>query len=816
MPRVVSALELAALPSILLLGARKSGKSQTLASWSMMFRLYERNDAGELIPVVKRKKEEIRTYAVAQYVVEFDRSLFRVFDVPGEVLEATAGAELILGQLLTFSPSVAGVIAFAVPPREGDDEVGCINDPEQLHIDQGQELGEFQVVEQLRGVFELVQGFVRQRLRQSDAADPAIVVQIGFADLVAWRDDDMGRLCSLHNELRPGISSAMTRHAWRSRASVFSGLDAVARSTFGWLARLRRAVPGIAFLCVPVSNEAGRQPNMPAHNVGASLLCVVDQIAGPRIRAEWERRRVTVAGLALVAVLALAVGSYAAIARWSPGSLPSPLAVSACTNVSQPEERCACVDALARNATHLPFSTRLELISPFVAACWQDMLNVEPPGRPQQMSLAVQVELARGAVAPADFNAARYEAALQAGGRPGEFAGPMPWFPAGSEGQQKALQAVQALMEGTPAPEAARLTEGLTPVERTEFGALLRLLGRAKATSACLNEWQQARASDNWKPLATHCGREGQRLPAELRPCYRADAALGFPESVPKPVTSPCATEDACSHGKGLEARLLRAPRPDHHTFANMAARAETPEELAQCVGRANNANPAHLLLLRLLGPGTFEDRLNVVRSAGDEPWPAVSEFVSREWVAAESGRKLGAPKGRAASRRLPMLPLKHAVDAACALVDAPAMYGPPATPIPWREAMETEPLSAATSATHKARAALALLTAAGDGRTPQSAGCELSAAVALLRLPAGPDHAALLARLNAAFQVFESARDLPDFAATQAAASKLRCRLGPGFAPSARVAAEYAATYGCAAASEASAAPAANPVATR
>jgi hypothetical protein len=239
-------------------------------------------------------------------------------------------------------------------------------------------------------------------------------------------------------------------------------------------------------------------------------------------------------------------------------------------------------------------------------------------------------------------------------------------------------------------------------------------------------------------------------------------------------------------------------PKPDHHTFANLAARASSRDELLQCMGRTLGASPAHLLLLRLLGPSSYEDRQGVVRSAGDDAWLAVNEFLRRDWVVAESGHRLGAPKVRAVRARLAMLPLKHVAEAACALVDVPAMYAPPATPVPWRESMEAEALSAETPVTHRARAALALLTAAGDARTLQSAGCELTAAVALLRLPAGPDHKALLSRLNAAFQMFEAARDVPEVAITQAAVARLRCRLGPAFAPSAAAAADFSATYGC------------------
>jgi hypothetical protein len=829
MPRTLSPAELAGLPAILLLGARQSGKSQTLSSWSAQFEMYERSDSGTLTPVVKRRKEEIRSPTITEYIFEIDGALIRVFDVPGEVLGNTAGAELMLGQLLALKPRIAGVIAFAMPPCDSG-EVGYIEDRTQLLADLGKELGEVQVVEQLRSVFELVQGFVAQRLRHAGTPAPAIVVQIGFADLVVWHEDDTSRLCELHNRLRPGGSSAMNWRALKSREPVFAGLDEVARSTFSWLGRLRRAAPGVAFQCVPVSNEAARplvsretEPgtrrrtsNLPSHNIGASLQCMVDQIEGPRLRDLRGRQQATAAGLAFLGIVFAAGLLYAGVARWAPDWLPAPMAVNACSNVSQPEQRCDCMEVLARNALAVPFQQRLELISPFVAACGQQMLNAMPPKRPMMMGLAAQVELARGAVAPAEFSAARYEAAVQANGRPGTFPGPMPWFPADGGAQVKALQAVQALVEGGAGAEPAKLAEGFSAVERAEFSGLLRVLSGTKGSSSCLTEWKRARDNGTWKSLAAHCGRDGERLPAELQPCYRADAALGYPDGAPQPTASPCAAESACSVGKGLEALLLRAPTPDAQTFANLAARTTTPQEFSQCVGKALRADHSHLLLLRLLGPGSFEDRQTIVRTASEEQWPAVSEWVRREWVVAEAGRRVGAPKGRALPQRLPMLPLKQVAEAACALVDAPAMYAPPTTPIPWREPMETSDLAAENPATHRARAALALLTAAGDGRTPQSAGCEVAAAVALLRLPPGPDQRALLSRLNAALQVFEAARDAPEGAATAAAVARLRCRLGPSAAPSPEIAARFVETYGCGPAAEAGAAQTGNPVATR
>jgi hypothetical protein len=808
MPRTLSAEALAESRAILLVGARQSGKSQTLASWSTQFNVFKRSETGELLPVINQGKVAFRSYEITEYVIEVGESLFRVFDVPGEVLESrrvgdpneTTGAGRMLGHLLTLQPRVAGVIAFVVPPCE--EGVGCIEDRTQLTADMGKALGEVHVVEQLRGVLEFVQGFIGQRLHRAGEPAPVVVAQVGFADLVVWREGDLSRLCELHKALKPGTSSELSWSALRTREPLFAGLDELARSTFKWLDRARRAVPGVDFVSVPVSNEAVRQRNMPTHNTGASLLCAVDQIERSRLRGMRTRTQSMLAAAGVFFVFLAAFG----VARWAPNWLPAPLAVSACSTIGQPADRCECVEVVARNATDHAFRRRLDLISPFVLACAPGMLDAAPHRRPQLMSLVAQVELARAAVSPGDFSSARYEAAVQAGGRPGTFSGPMPWYPADSPAQLRAIQIVQGLVDGSQRPDAVKLASGFEEEDRAEFGGLLKLLSSAKSTSACLREWRQVRESGSWKSLANHCGRTGERLPPELQTCYRADAALGYAENSSPLSGSPCSTEVACSRGRGLEAVLFRVPSPDQHTFANLAARAATSEELKQCMTRAVGANSAHLVLLGLLGPGSFEDRQALVRTVGDEQWKEVSEFVRREWVEAESGRRIGTTNRRAIAQRLPMLPLKSAAEGACALVDAPAMYSPPTAAVPWHESMEVESLTGETSLTYRARVALALLTAAGTGRTPQSAGCELAAAVALLRLPDSQDRQALLVRLNGAFQVFEGARDAPDAATTQAAVARLRCRLGPAFAPSAAVAADFATAYGCAAAVEPSA----------
>lgn len=800
MPAITTA-QLEALPAILLLGARQSGKTQTITSWSALFNLFTRDEAGNLVPEYRQQADGYRSYEIVEYIVEIDGTHFRLFDVPGEVLETPAatvpnqvtGAQMFVRTLLGLRPRVVGVIAIATPPS-GAGGVGWIADTAQVQADGGRAIGEDNAVKQLRAVLEMVQTVVEQRLARPGDPAPAVVVQIGFADLVAW-PEGIDPLFKLHASLRAGSAARLTREGLGERAPVFAGLDELSNKTFGWLEAVRREVPGFAFRSVPACNRHGRPNSLPRHNVGASLLCLVDEIQRPRVEAERRaeqarktRRRVLTFTGALVFALVATLGGLAALAFRAPEVLPGPVAVAACTHLGKPEDHCGCAEVLAGQGAGVSFRERFDLIAPYTTQCRQSLLYPESSRRSQTMGLAAQVELARGILAPAEFDLARYEAALKSGGQPGSLRGPMPWYPASSPAQVQAVQMLQALAAGEQAIESVKPAEAVAAGDRAEFGAMLKVLAGAKKTATCLGDWQRARESGNWKAPAASCGREGERLPAELQPCFRADAALGFADASLAPAPPPlCGSENACSRGTGLEGLLLRAPKPDPFTFANLAARAGSAEELSQCIGRARGAIPPHLFLLRLLGPARYEDRQALVRAAEDGQFAGVAELLRREWVVAEAGRHVGATaRGRAAPARLPMLPLRHAVEAACALVEVPALYAPPASPLPWREGLEVDPLAAESPLTHRARAALALLAAAGDMRTPQSAGCELTAAVALLRLPPGPEHAALQGRVNAVLQMFESARAAPEAAVTLAASARLRCRLQRLFARSA------------------------------
>jgi hypothetical protein len=807
----LNAIDLKALPAILLLGWPRSGKTQSLMSWSMPFRIYkvERDDNDQLAmdAIVEPARSGFRSPDLTEYVLEIGGSLFRVFDLPGEVLtqgrviapdQNTTAGRLLL-KLLRREPRVAGVIAFAVPPSDRDRAaVGFIHDVTVLKAYEADELGVQQTLTQLQCIVDMVEGFVWEQLRDPAISAMALAVQIGFADLVHWDPRDKARLERSYGGSRPGSSSKLGWLARRTRASLLHDVDAVARATFSWLDEVKYQASRLECWHVPVSNAEPARQKLPSGHSGAGLLCVADRIVGSRARRAAIRSTLTIAGV----VLGLTIGTLGALheilARRAPELLPVPLDLRACQDSGLSAERCACPGVLARANAGGSLGERLGLLSHFMAACRPQSLASDFPQRTELLGLAAQFDLANAAIAPSEFDAARFEATIKAGGRPGTFAGPTPWYPAESVGQVRVMQAIASLAGEGRIPDATRLAGSLNPKEQEEFAVLLRLLTKTTASAACLNEWKSARELGFWKPAVARCGSEGERLPEELRSCYRADASVGFAQITGQPSNAFCANDSGCDVGVGLEALLYRVPKPDHDTFANLAAGATTSAELSRCLGRALGASHAHLLLLRLLGPGSFQDRLSIARSIGDDEGPSLNDFFRKPWVVAESGRRVSLVKGKAIPQRAPMLPLKDAVEAACALVDVSALYNPPATLISWREPLQTEQLDAESLATFKARAALSLLASAGGTRTVQSAGCEVVAVVTLLRLPGVQESSAWFARLNSSLRTIEKVQGLPEASATAAAATKLRCRLGLAFARLAAGIPDFAASFGC------------------
>jgi hypothetical protein len=823
----LASIDIGALPTVLLLGFPASGKTQAISAWSLRYHLFEvkRGDDGKLSgdAVVRHARVNFRNDEVTEYVVVIGGDRFRLFDLPGEVLrqalqnapdQATA-ATRYLDRLLRLRPRVAGVVVCAVPPS--GDRPGQIQDVEQLKADKAEELGEQQATTRLAGALDMVEGLVWEKLRDQRTPGLAVTVQIGFADLVRWQGNDLARLASLYRGLRPGSSSRLGWFARRRRTRALREVDAIARANFGWLARAGDPPEGAERIHLPVTHVAPeRFRELPNEHTGIGLLGTIDRIVAVRRRRRLRRVAVTTTVAAAVIGMAGATGLHAWAARVAPEWLPAPLAVRACLDAKRSARRCACLSILARANAGDTLRARLDLMAPFVAECRLPPPSAGPtlaaaaanvskagealkPRDTELLTLMAHFHLARAAMAPGQFAPATYKELTAAGASPGKFGGPSIWYPATTAGQAGALRAIVTLAELGQAPDAVALAAELAPQEREEFSDLLKLAAGAAATRACLDEWARARESGAWKLARSRCGDGGERMPAEWRACFRAEAATGFAGLPAQVLDASCIRDSGCSGGTGLETLMFRVPKPDAATFANLAAGATKQVELDRCIGHTRGAaDRTQVLLLRLLGPGPFQDRLAAARSVSDEHGRAVNDFLGKPWVVAESGKRLNQPRGRELLQRVPMLPLSNAVEAACALVDVATLYNPPASPIPWREPLDTGRLDDEVPATLKARTALSLLVHGEAARSVQGAGCEITALATLLRLPRSNASSAWLARLDAALRVVEGERDAPEAAITAQAATQLRCRLGVDLAHVAAGMPQFSAVLRC------------------
>lgn len=786
--KLISSNDFRDLATVLLVAPRAFGKTQTLARWTEHFNVYagrpqEHSDPSEAIRFTLCPRGAIHRVATGQieeYVVEVNDELIRVIDLPGEILNRNqvvvgggeSEADRLQRQLRQRAPNIQGIIVFTMAP-EGPGRRGFLNDPQALAAEGAEARTLHEVYYHLHDSMEFIQRCLPTMGRAP--GNVPIAVQIGFCDLVFWGSGAEGRaglgaMERTFSALWPGTKNTppFDPEAIRARHAIYDSLRKSVPTLFQWLAHAGDVDGGADLrpplgayqefdvLYYPESNRGQEFARLGVHNPAFGLLYLADRIFGTPIviadeRARQDRarerrrsRRGFLAATAGLFTLGLCIAGVLLreVYLKLPHKLPDWMAVRSCQDFSVPTAtRCDCVRILANVSYGETLADRLKMLANYEEACWStghDLMTADPVLATAVMRLA----LARALPQPQAFMRDRVTRAVQMGARAELGPASAPWYPASTKGEIAMMKWILSAMQG-PSHPLEPVIRALSDEDRGQYTALMPLLTAAASSKDCLAQWAAAREDGSWPQAQAVCGAAAATLPRWLWACFLADAPpaaakerKGHVQAATKAVR--CDGESTCKTGPGLEELLFHVPEADAFTFANLAAACQSADDFHHCLDKTKGLSREHRLFLDLLGPVPFAERSKAALALEQSDLVAMVELLERPWVAlngrSNERRMHGASGTARAKLRLPVLPMRDVVEAACALVaDEPPVGAWGSGPLPWRAMESFEPLDMSAAEIPRAQLAQRLL---GEAATHDLrwAGCQLTALMTLSR----------------------------------------------------------------------------------
>lgn len=732
----ISDADLKALPAVLLVALRCSGKTQTLRSWAahFRFRVVDRQtgeqDAEaadhELVPFHETGAAS-RTGQVQDYVAEVGGRLLRIIDVPGEIVDdATPRAGTFRAALARLAPRLRAVVVFATPPVDLPEvrvPRGKVTDVAQFGPDAAAAvpLDKQASLAQLHRALTFAEGTAS--LLGTALESCAVVVQVGFADLTDLAGD-ADALERYRRTCEPvwatGAHLTFEPRAVEARLRGYGAVSELAAEAFPWIRE--SALRSWTQLEPAIVLQSNRDRlGLGKHTRVMGLLRAADATLGREVvrGARRARRRRAAALAAFAASILAAVAGVVHVARgWFPQLLPAAVAERSCLDTdvgAAPERRCACLDLLLRASPEHDATLRARMVERFRTACG-DFTADALPRDGALLAAVVQADLAHGLAAPADLCPSKLRAAVRAAlplprGRPAA-----PWYPATTPGEVAAVTWLHAALGGAPASSPREVLGLLGAGERARYGAFARMLEAAAARSDCFTAWARARGGEPWSAVARACRAPRVALPAAVAARLIADVP-GRPPALR--VAAEPSPGDSC--GVELATLVLEPPEADWLTTLNLAVLG--PGRAAEILKEGPSPPAAVGQILALLQPdAAYGLRLQLAAALGPASLREASDFLRLPWEELETGARHGfepRPDGRVA-----VLPATAAPAAACALLGLPE--DGLAADVHWDD---VPPLTPDHVEVLRARLALQL---AGAGRSPRAA---LARGVATLRI---------------------------------------------------------------------------------